>query len=319
MNHKPIGYRVVRYLAECTEVCSAGITGILRSVIFRTEAAIQDGTSPWTDIELYQKFVWKKTAWINTRRTVMKPHIKPFDINDYAHKRCATSCAKSTGIRTSFTPSGITTSVTSSWSPWWRLSSSSGMSRQASSPSVSSWNSTGLGRMCLCLNDQTSGSQIPTKETLGYKRTKDGVDMVFSDTDFIHPKDMTRAHEDRGLNAVEGLRDALYDMTDPQVPKAVRQEINELIKFTLGYIDGVRMNLERVKFPDDMPREVRGRSDRSRGTITALLQINPGDIEVDNRRSGRSTHRLSSGLPGLSRASATWTGMSSPTWARPSS
>ena len=92
------------------------------------------------------------------------------------------------------------------------------------------------------------------KKPLGYKRTKDGVDMVFSNTDFIHPKDMTvELMRDRGLNAVEGLRDALYDMTDPQVPKAVRQEINELIKFTLGYIDGVRMNLERVKFPDDMP------------------------------------------------------------------
>ena len=92
------------------------------------------------------------------------------------------------------------------------------------------------------------------KKPLGYKRTKDGVDMVFSNTDLIHPKDMTvELMRDRGLNAVEGLRDALYDMTDPQVPKAVRQEINELIKFALGYIDGVRMNLERVKFPDDMP------------------------------------------------------------------
>ena len=76
-------------------------------------------------------------------------------------------------------------------------------------------------------------------------------------------------------------------MTDPQVPKAVRQEINELIKFALGYIDGVRMNLERVKFPDDMPLvkfedgQIKVRGGRR---LTALLQINPGDIEVDNLR-----------------------------------
>ena len=104
------------------------------------------------------------------------------------------------------------------------------------------------------------------RHKVGYKRTKDRVDMVFHDSGFIAPEDMTlEMMRDRGLNAVEGLRDALYDLTDPRVPREMRQEINELIKFTLGYIDGVRMNLERVKFPGE----------------AAVIKFEDGEIKVE--------------------------------------
>ena len=61
MKMKPISYRVVRYLAECTEICSDWNHRDVAECDFQNgKAAIQDGSSPWTDIELYQMFVWKK-------------------------------------------------------------------------------------------------------------------------------------------------------------------------------------------------------------------------------------------------------------------
>ena len=137
----------------------------------------------------------------------MHPHVKPFDINDYAHRKVRYILREAHGnqdlvhtIRDHYFP--VTSSCRSP--PWWRLSK---FVRDVEAGELtvggSSWNSTGLGRMCLMpKRSRPRGSQIPTKKPLGYKRTKDGVDMVFSNTDFIHPKDMTvELMRDRGLNA----------------------------------------------------------------------------------------------------------------------
>lgn len=62
MIFKPTGYRVVRYFAECTEVPSDWRHRDVAECDFQNgKAAIQDGTSPWTDIDLFELFgVWKK-------------------------------------------------------------------------------------------------------------------------------------------------------------------------------------------------------------------------------------------------------------------
>ena len=67
MNFRTTGYRVVRYLAECTEVCSDWDHRDIAERDFQNgKGAIQDGTSPWTDIELFEKFgVWKKPVLLD--------------------------------------------------------------------------------------------------------------------------------------------------------------------------------------------------------------------------------------------------------------